>query len=321
MRAALVGNYGVGNLGDEALREYFLGAFPEVEWKVLSASPKAGEYARLPGGIRSFLGFRWFKTLRMIKGVDVLVFGGGSLFTDVESPFACFLWWIHAMAAWIFRKPIVLAFQGTGPYKTKRGEWFARSVVRQSAFISVRDEESFRRIENWDKSTKVEQTFDPVFSIMVNKKIGNDTKNVFIIIPRKNSSAMFLDNVYKKLENNTWQEVRIVLMEGRDESERKIASDILSKVGSGIGQVLSVQTLDELMQSLDGATLVCAQRFHGALAAIAADVALEVYPQGEGDKLSIAARAADRGVAGKDELLSLVKAGADALHAWFAAGT
>ncbi len=320
MRAALVGNYGVGNLGDEALREYFLEAFPGVEWKVLSADPGVGEYPRLPAGIRSLLQFRWIKTLGMVKQADAVVFGGGSLFTDVESPFACFLWWIHAMAAWIFRKPIVLAFQGMGPYRTKRGEWFARSVVRKSAFISVRDEESLRRIESWLKSTKIVQTFDPVFSIMVSKKTGNGTKNVFVIIPRKNSTATFLDNVYKKLETHTWEEVRIVLMEGRDESERKIASDILSKVGSGNGHVLSVETLDELMKSLENASLVCAQRFHGALAAIAAGIPLEVYPQGEGDKLSIAAGAAARGVAGKEALLSLVKEGEDALHAWFEAG-
>ncbi len=320
MRAALVGNYGVGNLGDEALREYFLGAFPDIEWKVLSANPKVGEYSRLPGGIRSFLGFRWLKTIKMVMGVDGVVFGGGSLFTDVESSFACFLWWIHAMVAWVFGKPIVLAFQGMGPYRTKKGEWFARSVVRKSAFISVRDEESFKRIETWSKSTKVVQTFDPVFSIMVNKKRGIDTKNVFVIIPRKNSSAIFLKNVYEKLHMTEWEEVRIVLMEGQDESERKISYDILSKVGSNVGQVRSVLTLDELMDSLKNASLVCAQRFHGALAAIAAGIPLEVYPQGEGDKLSIAARASAGGVAGRDTLLSLVKEGEDALHAWFTAG-
>ena len=34
MRLLLVGNYGVGNLGDEALREYFLKRFPEVQGEV-----------------------------------------------------------------------------------------------------------------------------------------------------------------------------------------------------------------------------------------------------------------------------------------------
>lgn len=320
MRAALVGNYGVGNLGDEALRDYFLGAFPEVEWKVLSAHPGGEEYARLPGGIRSFLRFRWIRTLGMFAKADAVVFGGGSLFTDVESPLACFLWWIHAKAASLLGKPVVLAFQGMGPYRTKRGEWFARSVVANSAFISVRDEESYKRIESWSKSTKIVQTFDPVFFSMVNIKHNSDTKNVFVIIPRKNSSAIFLQRVYEKIEIRKWEEVRIVLMEGVDESEQKIASDILSKVGSGVGQVVSVQTLDELMYSLHDASLVCAQRFHGALAAIAAGVPLEVYPQGEGDKLSIAARVASQGVAGKEGLLSFTKEGEDALHAWFAAG-
>lgn len=320
MRAALVGNYGVGNLGDEALREYFLSAFPKIEWNVLSAHPKEGEYARLPGGIRSLLSLQWIATLRMLRKADAVVFGGGSLFTDVESPFACFLWWIHAKVALVLGKPVVLAFQGMGPYRTRRGEWFARSVVRQAAFISVRDEESCKRIEHWSKSTKIVQTFDPVFSIMVNKKMTSDTKNVFVIIPRKNSSAMFLQKVYENMESTMWEEVRIVLMEGDDESERKIAYDILSKVGSDVCQVLAVQTLDELMDSLKNASLVCVQRFHGALAAIAAEVPVKVYSQGEGDKLSIAARIAEQGIAGKESLLSRIKQGEEALHAWFSPG-
>lgn len=319
MVAALIGNYGVGNLGDEALKEYFLTFYPEVEWKVLSACPEAGEYARLPAGWRSLFGFRWIRTLRMLRHVDAVVFGGGSLFTDVESPFACFLWWIHARAASLFGKPIVLAFQGMGPYKTKKGEWFARDTVARAAFISVRDRESYDRIGGWSKNTKVVQTFDPIFSLFIAKKEVTNPTNVFTVIPRKNSSQMFLENVRKIIQSTPWEEVRVVLMEGGHQDEREIAQSILS-ISVGRGRVVAVQTIDELMDSVRDASLVASQRFHGALAALAADVPLKVFPQGEGDKLSIVASLLESGSDMRSELVATVRTGEDALHAWFRTG-
>ena len=82
----LVGNFGVGNVGDEAIRTYILQAFPEVHWTVLSGDRmQSGDVPRLPYGIRSFLSTAWWKTLRAYRSSDGIVFGGGSLFTDVES--------------------------------------------------------------------------------------------------------------------------------------------------------------------------------------------------------------------------------------------
>jgi polysaccharide pyruvyl transferase WcaK-like protein len=146
MSYLLVGNYGVGNAGDEILRSYFLDRFPECQFLVLSASPREGELSRFPAGIRSFLSCRWLRTMRALWQSHGLVFGGGSLLTDVESPHACFVWWIHALFAWALRKPYYLAFQGIGPFRTRLGEALARFVVQRATFISVRDTQSLFRL-------------------------------------------------------------------------------------------------------------------------------------------------------------------------------
>ena len=113
MRLLMVGNYGDGNVGDEALREYFLRRYTSHRWTVLSAHPSTPqELPRLPSGIRSFLSFKWLRTLNQLPDFDAVVFGGGSLFTDIESPLACILWWLHVRAARFFGKPVLLAFQG-----------------------------------------------------------------------------------------------------------------------------------------------------------------------------------------------------------------
>ena len=175
MKCVLIGNFGVGNLGDEALKEYFLQEF-SIDWTIVSAHPRASnEVARLPGGLRSFLGFKWVKTIAAYRQCGAVVFGGGSLFTDAESVFAVALWWLHAQCAFFFRKPVHLAFQGIGPFRTRLGERLSRSVCRKSATISVRDLQSYNRVGEWGLSRKCIQSFDPVISLIESQKnIGID---------------------------------------------------------------------------------------------------------------------------------------------------
>ncbi len=287
MQCVLVGNYGVKNLGDEALKDYFLHAFPDIDWIVLSAEPAANELPRLPLGIRSFFQTRWWRTVAAIRSADAVIFGGGSLFTDVESVFACVLWWLHAAVARFFGTPVYLAFQGMGPYKTTTGERLARWTARHAAFLSVRDEESGRRAQSWNLSIKIVQTFDPVFSSMVSKKIDMHPKNVLTIIPRHNTTESFQKNIKTALAlHPTTEGIHILLMQPDLPAEKGIASSLQQGLLPRPSTVIPVWTIELLMQELACSSFVVTQRFHGALAALAAGIPQEVVPQREGDKLS-----------------------------------
>jgi len=314
MRFVLVGNYGVANLGDEALKEYFLTSFPDIDWVVLSAHPKKGELPRLPAGIRSLFFTPWWKTVRAIAGADGLVFGGGSLFTDIESVVACVIWSLHAATALFFRTPVFLAFQGMGPYKTRMGEWLSRWTARRAVFISVRDLESFQRVESWKLSTKLVQTFDPVFSLMVEKKYSRNTKKLFTIIPRHNSSELLqktaLECIKKHPEIDT---VNVLLMQPDSSPEQATAQSLQTSLTMP-STVVPVQTLDDLMHAVGGSSLVLTQRFHGALAALAAGTPQIVLPQEPGDKLSQVQKYTEMPDV-TAALLSQVKNGHDALAA------
>ena len=283
MRAVLIGNYGVGNLGDEAIKEYFLKRFPDVKWFVLSANPQEGEFHRLPAGLRSLIK-PWWKTLRVLRKSEGVIFGGGSLFTDTESVFACLLWWWHAFIAKLFRKPIHLAFQGIGPFHTKLGEACARWVVERAVSISVRDTLSFSRIAGWKKNTIVVQTSDPVISLIQAINIDICSKNVLIIIPRKNSNERFIQRVCELSREQEWDSVRILSLQPEDSGEQKVCQRI-NEVCGGEAEVRSVLTLDDFSREVMEGSLVLTQRYHGALAAIALGKEYEVLEQKEGDKL------------------------------------
>lgn len=311
MKAVLIGNYGVGNFGDEALREYFLRAFPDIEWTVLSARPVAGELHRLPVGIRSFFGSPWRKTVGAIRRADAVVFGGGTLFTDIESVKACILWGLHAAAARFFRVPYHLAFQGVGPFKTALGERISRWVVRHAATLSVRDEASVARMANWRKNTEVVQTFDPVFSLFVEKKMEHRAQNVYVLIPRHTSGRKFAEALDFHETNLRHVTIEIALFQPDDPGERRAVETLRRRFPEA--NVRIIRTVDDLMDLLSRASHCICERFHGALAAVAAGVALSTVSQAPGDKISsvpeMFGRPDGRGIA-----LGRITAGEEALR-------
>lgn len=273
-------------MGDEALREYFLGVFPQIEWIVLSSHPTGTEVHRLPLGIRSFLSWKWTKTLKALRQTDAVVFGGGSLWTDVESVFACFLWSLHAGMAFLYGKPVLLASQGIGPFKTKIGERLTRWVIRHASFISVRDEESMKRVQAWGLNRKIVQTFDPVFSLMDKQKMNLHVKNVCTVIPRANSSEALMQKALSVLRIHPYiHTVQVLLMQPDDPGERGMATRLERELGLP-ATIVPVRTLQDLMKGVAGSTMVVSERFHGALAALACGIELDIVSQRVGDKLA-----------------------------------
>jgi polysaccharide pyruvyl transferase WcaK-like protein len=293
MRLLLIGNYGAGNLGDEALKDYFLGQFPEHDWTVLTAwgaSPvgQKGQtrfVPRLPTGLRSFFMTPWLNTLQAYWRCDATVFGGGSLFTDVESPKACTLWGLHALLAVILRKPVFLAFQGIGPFHTSRGRFWGTFAVRHAQFVSVRDILSFSRVRDFMKDTKIVQTFDPVFSQIQKEKIMRNPKNVLIVIPRKNSDQTFESRMKELMASTQFDGLRILSLEPDSREEQQVCSRLLL-MSLQKGSVTPIRTLRELALQVSEAALVLTARYHGGIAALAVGVPLEIVAQGTDDKLS-----------------------------------
>jgi len=184
MKIVVCGNYGAGNIGDEAILystlQYLrkthpsahidvLCAMPDVEQKFFSDFSSLSFLWTLPMGIRSFVrsifkGTLW-KTVRAIKKCDLFILGGGGLFADDESIRAPFIWGAHLMTAKFFKRNIKVEAISVGPLKRKIARWFTQKSLQNIQTISVRDRSSNRLL--LDLGIKSRVTFDPVFRLSV----------------------------------------------------------------------------------------------------------------------------------------------------------
>lgn len=309
MRVLLIGNYGAENTGDDLLLEYFLTCHPRVDFVVPKARPEPGELPRLPCGIRSFLALGWIRTVRAFWSVDAVVFGGGTLFTDIESWRACVLWGVHALLCRISGRPYHLAFQGFGPFRTRIGRAISRWVFRGATAVSVRDTASLARVQDVCPGVRAVLTADPVFVLLQPSATLRPPIVDCAVLPRPGR----MEALAAALDSFVTPQARVIigslhLADAADADKVERLRDWCRQRGVEPA-VVSLRTAEDLRECLSTARHVVTERFHGAVAAAALSIPYTVVPLYPGDKL---AAARDMDVAA---LRTLVTAG-EAILPW-----
>lgn len=168
MKNLIIGSYGAGNLGDEAILEVMLRKLDKSSCAVLSGKPEdthrrhgVQTYPHIPFGLRSFLRFNWMSSFRALKQTDRVLLGGGGLFTTVDSAKAVYLWAWHILWARLFRKPVILFANSVGPIEGAFNRWITRRALARCQTLIVRDPLSKKELEKLGFK-KVHLGFDPV---------------------------------------------------------------------------------------------------------------------------------------------------------------
>ena len=163
-RPLVVGGYGCGNTGDEAILSVLLDDLRRlnVAPRVLSAGPaqtarthRLPAYDATPGGV-----------LRALAASDAPVIGGGGIFSAYMGPRSRNLPSLARLAK-LLRRPVI--FRALGAYATTPPA-VARALVRsmeRADFVSVRDEASVRALRGFGLRRELILEDDPALRLPV----------------------------------------------------------------------------------------------------------------------------------------------------------
>lgn len=194
MNILLIGNFGAGNYGDEAILIAMLSGllehFPDAHFKIISSGKavtegflkpfisvwdlKKVEFVKpLPCGIRSFAR-SWFsgerkKIIQEIASCDMGIYCGGGLFTDEESIFAIPMWAEYSFWLKKFGKPIYSFGLGIGPFRHALSQKIFSFAFKNVSQVGVRDQFSLDQAKN---------------SLGIDAKIMN-TGDTFFLFPKR----------------------------------------------------------------------------------------------------------------------------------------
>ena len=144
-KAALLGYYGFGNLGDELLLESCIGILEKQgisrgQIIVLSNSPN--ETSRC-FHVESINRWKIREVIHALRDSEALVLGGGGLFQDSTSVKSCVWYWGIVRLAKFFGCKVIALGQSFGPLKSKLSIMLTRNALNACTSIHVRDEPSY----------------------------------------------------------------------------------------------------------------------------------------------------------------------------------
>lgn len=165
MRIAILGYYGFGNLGDEAvlwaMRTHLTERLPGASLCVLSADPEA---TRAMHGIDAVHRGDLGAVCRLFRSADLVCSGGGSLFQDATSWRSPVLYAMLHELSRLSRHTLVYA-QGVGPLRRGLSRRLTRRAMNVAERITVRDDDSAALLRELGVSRPIEVTCDPVFGL------------------------------------------------------------------------------------------------------------------------------------------------------------
>lgn len=179
MRIGIIGNYGHNNNGDEAILSGLIhqlttdGNMKKDKIVVFSNNPKntqsrhgvqAVPLLHKRGGILSSGLTTVRESRRIMKGLDLIIIGGGGLLMDMYKRDAP-LYSVLGLTGKASGCRIAIHGVGAGPIDTKVGKFFIKRLLQAASTVAVRDEKSKQLLERIGVKKDVRVIYDPAFSV------------------------------------------------------------------------------------------------------------------------------------------------------------
>lgn len=144
MKLVMLGYFGFGNAGDEAILAAEVTALRAALGTDTSFVAVSGDPAetRATHGIEAVSRTDFRALIATLRGADALIAGGGSLLQDVTSARPVAFYAGTMLIARALRKPVFVYAQGLGPITRAANRRLAAWALRAATYVSLRDESS-----------------------------------------------------------------------------------------------------------------------------------------------------------------------------------
>lgn len=160
----LMGYYGFGNMGDDALLISIINnlreKLPYLRISVLSHNVKKMRAKLTPFKVDVFNRFNPFCFRKVFKNTEHLVFGGGTLLQDNTSTKSLLYYLYMIRCARKYGIKVILYANGIGPVHKEKNRERIRKILPEISLITVRDKQSYDYIKTLNKDANIILTAD-----------------------------------------------------------------------------------------------------------------------------------------------------------------
>ena len=217
----IIGAYGCGNCGDDAIVQSICQQFHE--WDICAANGACEDIGKLfhirtvPCRLNEGFSLTVFISMlgdvfrigRQVITSDVLMYGGGSLIHDLRPYNLPFMFMWHALAK-LLHKRVYYFSMGVGPIETKLGKHLCKRFLKSADGLFVRDERGYQICSDLGL-TKAVKTADAAFAYWVTEELPQEVANMLpeAYISVTGSQWFQSSNFWKRESMNFEDEVRL----------------------------------------------------------------------------------------------------------------
>ncbi|MBE3589556.1 MAG: polysaccharide pyruvyl transferase CsaB [Firmicutes bacterium] len=288
-RAALLGYYGFGNAGDEALLRAVIGdlraACPGIDLTVLSADPAA---TARHFGVRAVHRLRPAAALAL-RRADALILGGGTLLQDVTSLRSLVYYAGMILLARRLGARVIFYANGLGPVRSPLGRRLALRALAAADLVTLRDHDSLETLREWaGDAIPAEVTADAAFALeyrpaaaagmLARWRLARGSYALYALRPWPGVAARLDDLVILARQVAERHGLRPVFLAMHPRVDLGLARELVARTGAG-ALVPDLDPADTagLLALLGQAGAVVTMRLHAlVLAAVAAQPAIAI---------------------------------------------
>ena len=270
-KIAVLGYYGFGNLGDEAvlagIRAALLETIPNHELLILSNNPE--QTRAFHPGTNAVNRWKWREVWNALGGTDVFILGGGSLLQDATSSRSVLWYALMALMARKRARRVLWWGQGIGPLHSPTSQRLVRLIAHQADVLTVRDEKSAQLLKATSACESIHTVADPAFALSPDLTKKSDGQKPALLALR----AWKNDVLGQAMKPSDWEQLsaktgglRLLPMHLPDDADY---AQTLQWGSGGVPQALNWQAENQSVSGVLGeiaaAPLVIAQRLHALI--------------------------------------------------------
>lgn len=271
----MVGYYGYGNRGDDALLYAILKDMRDAEQSfspvVLSRNPKNTSERY---GVKSINRFNIHAVNKAMKSADLFIAGGGSLIQDVTSTRSLLYYLYCLRTAKKHGLKVMLYANGIGPVNKESNRRKSAEVLNKVDVISLRDKDSKEYLDKFNVTKpEIYVTADPAFGLT-----GCDTKGASKLLTSCGAQGRFAAISVRNIgsSNDTFAEsfakmadyisevygLSCVFIPMQQSKDKKISLEIISKMKHKAYFIDADISVAEIMGIISLSEAVIAVRLH-----------------------------------------------------------
>ncbi|MCX7758891.1 MAG: polysaccharide pyruvyl transferase family protein [bacterium] len=271
----IIGYYGFGNIGDDAILIAALEEYTKAYDMYVRILVNKNDYVEkmlkefhLNDNIVLYDRWNISQIIESIHYSDALIFCGGGLFQDKTSLKSFMYYFFLAFLAHLKKKKIVIERNSIGPLNTKVSRFLFSKVLNWASSISVRDTISYNfLVQNYPEFSqkyKMKRDFvmSDISSNIFRRSAGKEKNYDILFILRESQGIKQIADLINQIKNE--YRLKVIVFQ---ESDLYTLKDIIQNVDyPGPGKIY------ETLEIIQSSRVVISNRLHGLILAFMNDI-------------------------------------------------